>query len=111
MLPICGKVFQRLIFNSIFNYFIENNFLSPYQSGFIPGDLCVEQLISITHEIYNTFDCNTSMEVRGVFLDIRKAFDKVWHDGLIYQLKRNSINGDLLRLIESFCQTGTRELY
>ena len=51
------------------------------------------------------------MEVRGVFLDIRKAFDKVWHDGLIYQLKRNSINGDLLRLIESFCQTGTRELY
>ena len=102
MLPICGKVFERLIFNSLFNYFIENNLLSRHQSGFIPGDLCVQQLISVTHEIYNAFDCNRSLEVRGVFLDISKAFDKVWHDGLIYKLKRNGINGDLLRLIESF---------
>ena len=37
-----------------------------------------------------------------VFLDISKAFDKVLHDGLIYKLKRNGINGDLLGLIESF---------
>ena len=102
LLPICGKVFERLIFNSLFNYFIENNLLSPHQSGFIPGDSCVQQLISITHEIYNTFDCNPSLEVRGVLLDISKAFDKVWHDGLIYKLKRNGITGDLLRLIESF---------
>ena len=94
LLPICGKIFELLIFNSLFNYFIENNLLSPYQSGFIPGDSCVQQLISITHEIYNAFDCNPSLEVRGVFLDISKAFDKVWHDGLIYKLKRNGITGD-----------------
>ena len=102
LLPICGKVRERLIFNSFFNYFIENNLLSPHQSDIIPGDSCVQQLISVTHEIYNAFDCNPSLEVRGVFLDISKAFDKVWHDGLIYKLKRNGINGDLLRLIESF---------
>ena len=60
------------------------------------------KLLSITHEIYNAFDCNPSLEVRGVFLDISKAFDKVWHDGLIYKLKRNGITSDLLRLIESF---------
>ena len=102
LLPICGKIFDRLIFNSLFNYFIENNLLSPHQSGFIPGDSCVQQLISITHEIYNAFDCNPSLEVRGVFLDISKAFDKVWHDGLIYKLKRNGITGDLLRPIDSF---------
>ena len=78
------------------------NLLSPHQSGFIPGDSCVQQLISITHEIYNAFDCNPSLEVRGVFLDISKAFDKVWHDGLIYKLKRNGITGDLLRPIDSF---------
>ena len=91
MFPICGKVFERL-----------TDLLSTHQSGFIPGDSCVQQLISITHEIYNAFDCNHSLEVRGVFLDIFKAFDKVWHDGLIYKLKRNDINGDLLKLIESF---------
>ena len=82
MLPICGKVFERLIFNSLFSYFIENNLLSPDQSGFIPGDSRVQQLVSITHEIYNAFDCNLSLEVQGVLLDISKAFDKVWHDGL-----------------------------
>ena len=101
LLPICDKILEHLIFNSLFNYFIENNLLSPHQSGFIPGDSCVQQLISITHEIYNAFDCNPSLEVRGVFLDISKAFDKVWHDGLIYKLKHNNITGDLLWLIES----------
>ena len=102
LLTICGKVFERLIFNSLFNYFIENNLLSPHQSGFIPGDSCAQKRISIIHEIYNTFDCNPSLKVRRVFLDISKAFDKAGHDGLIYRLKRNGINGNLLRLIESF---------
>ena len=93
-LPISGKAFERLIFNSLFNYFIESNLLSPHQSGVIPVDSCVQQLISVTHEIYNAFDCNPPLEVQGVFLDISKAFDKVWHDGLIYKLKPNGINGD-----------------
>ena len=35
-------------------------------------------------------------EVRGVFLDISKAFDKVWHNGLIYKLKQNRVSGELL---------------
>ena len=64
--------------------------------------MCVQQLIAITHEIYKAFHCSPSFGVRGVFLDISKAFDKVWHDGLLYKLKRNSINGDLLILVESF---------
>ena len=102
LLPICGKVFERIIFNDLFKYFKENNLLSPHQSGFIPGDSCVQQLIAITHEIYKAFDCSPSLEVWGVFLDISKAFDKVWHDGLLYnRLKCNGINGDLLKLIES----------
>ena len=102
LLPICGKLFEGLIFNGWFNYFMENNILSLPQSGFIPGDSCVQRLISITDKIYNAFNCNPSLEVRRVFPDISKVFDKVWHDGLIYKLKRNGINGDLLRLIESF---------
>ena len=53
--------------------------LSVHQAGFRPGNSCVHQLVSIVHEFYNAFDANSSLEVRGVFLDISKAFDRVWH--------------------------------
>ena len=82
-------------------YFKENNLLSSHQSGFILGISCVQQLIAITHEVYKSFDFCPFLEVRGVFLDTTKAFDKVWHDGLSDKLERNGINGGLLKLIES----------
>ena len=52
LLSICGKVFEHIIFNDLFKYFKEYNLLSPHQSGFIPGDSCVQQLIAINHGIY-----------------------------------------------------------
>ena len=58
--------------------------LNSNQSGFHPSDSCINQLLAITHEIFEACDCNPSLEVRSVFLDISKAFDKVWHEGLLY---------------------------
>ena len=81
LLTICSKIFERLIYNEIFTFFTENNLISPNQSGFRPWDSCVNQLLAITHEIYKLFD--EGFEVRVVFLDISKAFDKVWHKGLL----------------------------
>ena len=81
LLPICGKIFERLIYINLFEYFIENDLISQNQSGFKPGDSCITQLISITNEIYQSFD--DGLEVRGAFLDISKAFDKIWQEGLI----------------------------
>ena len=52
------------------------------------------------HEIYKSFD--DGYEVRGVFLDISRAFDKVWHNGLIYKLKQNGVRGDLFNLVIDF---------
>ena len=75
LLPICGKHFERLIFNEMFSFFLANNILASNQSGFKPGGSCNNQLLSITHEIYSSFD--DGFEVRSVFLDISKAFDKV----------------------------------
>ena len=85
LVPICRKIFGKLIFNEMFKFFIENELISPNQSGFKPGDSCINQLLAITHEIYKSFD--DGFEVRGVFLDISEAFDKVWHEGLIFKLK------------------------
>ena len=55
--------------------------MSPNQSEFKPGDSCINQLLAITHEIYKSFD--EGFEVKGVFLNISKEFDKVWYEGLI----------------------------
>ena len=69
--------------------------MNPNQWGFRPSD-------STTHEILETFDCNSPLEVRLVFLDLSKAFDKVWHKGLLYKLKSMGISGELYNLLENY---------
>ena len=81
---------------------MEERLLNPNQSGFRPSDTCVNQSIAITHEIFETFDCNPPLEVRSIFLDISKAFDKVWHKGLLYKLKSMGISGELYNLLENY---------
>ena len=78
LLPICGKIFERLVFNPVFEFLEENKLLSN-QSGFQPNVSCENQLLSIVHSIYPDFDQSPSLKVRANFLDISKAFDKVWH--------------------------------
>ena len=99
LLPICGKILERLMFNEIFECFIENKLISSSQSGFKPGDSCINELLSITHEIYSSFE--EGLEVRGVFLDIAKAFEKVWQPGIIFKLTQNGISGNLLNLLNN----------
>ena len=84
----------------MFGFFIENNLISQHQSGFKPGDSWINQLLSITHEICQSFD--EVFGVRSVFLDISNAFDKAWHDGIIFKLKQNGISGNLLNLLSNF---------
>ena len=67
LLPIFGKIFERVIYNSIFNYFVSNKLFTPSQSGFLPGDLCIAQLLSIIHEIQTAFDENPPVDVRLSF--------------------------------------------
>ena len=111
LLPICSKIFEKVIFNSPFKYLDDNNLLNSNQSGFPPGDSCVHQLLSITHEIYKAFDANPSLDVRGVFLDLSKAFDRVWHDGLMYKLKTLGICGNYYGLIHSFLSDRHKEWF
>ena len=104
LLPIFSKIFERMIYNSLLNYFLSNKLSTPSQSGFLPGDSCIAQLLSIIHEIQTSFDENPTVAVRGVFLDISKAFDKVWHKGLLFKLKIYGVEGQFLSLLGNYLQ-------
>ena len=95
-------MFEKLIFSYFFKFFEDKNLLSKHQSGFRPGDSCIYQLLAITHDIFSSFDCNPTLETRGVFLDISKGFDRVWHDGLLFKLKENGVSVNLFQSIKSF---------
>ena len=96
----CYLYVQKFL-RSIFNFMTQNNLSDSCQSGFRSND-CTNQLIPIIHNIYCAFDANPSLEVPSLFLDSSKAFVKVWHEGLLYKLKNNKINGNALQLIKSF---------
>ena len=70
LLPICGKNFELLHYKSLFNFLNQNDLISPAQSCFKPVGSCINQLLSITREMYHCVD--EGYEIRGVFLDISK---------------------------------------
>ena len=102
LLPIFGKIFEKIIFNRIYDFVLKQELLNPNQSGFRLSNSCINQLLAITNEIFEAFDCNPPLEVRSVFLDMSKAFDKVWHEGLLYKLKSMGISGELYDLLQNY---------
>ena len=104
LLPIFSKIYERVIHNALFNYFKDNKLFTPSQSGFLPGDSCIAQLLSIIHEIQTAFGNNPAVDVRGVFRDISKAFDKVWHNGLLFRSKTYGVDGEVLSLLENYLE-------
>ena len=68
-----------MIFKELFNHFNQNQLFAKCQSGFFRGNSCMLQSLSIVHEINSSFDCDPAIDASDVFLDISKAFGKVWH--------------------------------
>ena len=82
--PIFGRIFGKLLFNSIMDFLEENKLLNSNQSGFRPSDSCESQLLLIVYDIYSSFDCHPLLEVRGTFLESRKLLiESVWHEGVL----------------------------
>ena len=102
LLSTVSKVFERIIFKYVYNYLRDNFIISIHQSGFQPGLSTTTQLIEVYHQFCSAVDSNK--EIRVVFLDISKAFDKVWHKGLIFKLSKCGIGGELLNWFQDYLQ-------
>ena len=100
LLSNLDKAMERILFKYIFNFLKDNDFLSSYQSGFIPGDSTVNQLTFLYNSFCKALD--EGKEIRVIFFDISKAFDRVWHKGLVAKLKGAGINGKLLSWLQNY---------
>ena len=93
----------------MYNHIFENELLYKYQSGFLPGHSTVHHLIELVH--------NTCLSLENheancqVFCDISKAFDQVWHRGLIHKLEKYGIKGDILMWIKSYLASRKQRVF
>ena len=71
---------------------------------------CFSQSLSITHEICKSSYYNPPVDITEIFLDISKAFDKVWHEGVICKLQTYSINGNWKNILAGVLQGSDLEL-
>ena len=92
--------FERILYNQVLKPFIENELISSNELGLKTRDSCINQLISITRGIYESFD--KGCQVSEVFLNISKAFDKPWDDGFLLKLEQNGVSGNLLSVLPAF---------
>ncbi|VDI50077.1 Hypothetical predicted protein [Mytilus galloprovincialis] len=108
LLSSVSKILEKVIYKAIYEFCEFNDLLISENSGFKKNDSTVNQLITITHEIYKSLD--SGKDVCTIFLDVSKAFDKVWHKGLIFKLKQFGICGSLLSLVENYLSGRTQRV-
>ena len=86
------------IYIYIYFFFLRIIFLQSNLHG--SGDSYMNKLLPINHEIFSAFVMGP--KARGIFLDISKVFDKVWHDGLIFRQRRSGTCCEMINILEDF---------
>ena len=100
LLSCLGKLMERCVYKHLYNYLTSNNLIYSNQSGFLTGHSTVYQLIEMYHQLVQSFDNKTHTCL--VFCDISKAFDRVWHSGLLFKIRQLGIKGQLLCWIRNY---------
>ena len=100
LLTTLSKIMERIVFKHVYNFCHINKLITEHQSGFRPKDSTINQLAFLYHTFCQAID--NKKEMRIVFCDVSKAFDKVWHEGLLYKLSSIGICGHLLRWFQDY---------
>ncbi|PJE78081.1 hypothetical protein CI610_02987 [invertebrate metagenome] len=109
LLSCIGKLFERVVHKHIYNFLIENDLIYKYQSGFLPNHSTTHQLIELYHSIITSLE-NYEHSIL-IFCDFSKAFDRVWHKGLLHKLNNYGISGPLLRWITSYLSNRKQSVF
>jgi hypothetical protein len=105
LLNIAGAVFEKILSNRLKNFLEINNLLPPEQFGFRSEHSTINPILEFHTD--TTRRANLKEHTLAVFLDIERAFDRVWHDGLVQKLIKIPINPNFIQLIDSFLSNRT----
>ena len=100
LLPVMSIIFETVVNNHILSFLESNGLLSDFQYGFRHQRSTADALAFLTEHIGKVLD--KQGETRTVALDISKAFDRVWHKGLLEKLRSYGITGKVHQLLSSF---------
>ena len=109
LLPSMSKIFEKIIFNRIYEHLTFNNLLTDKQSGYRPNHGTHTQLIYLIHCLHASLDKNMDFSI--VYLDISRYFDKIWHQGLLAKCEHQcGLKGNILRWLESYLSSRTHSV-
>ena len=101
ILPTISKIFEKTVFNQLYTYFDNNNYLSPNQYGFSTEHAILEVIDRISSEL------DTGNTPLTIFLDLSKAFDTLNHEILLHKLKYYGISNTALSWFKSYLSNRT----
>ena len=99
-LPIFGKIFEKVIYVRLYNFFVSQGILHNKQFGFRKNHPTTHALNYSISQIKNTL--NKNEHVLGIFIDLSKAFDTIDHEILLKKLEYYGIRGRALSLLASY---------
>ncbi|CAL1267288.1 unnamed protein product [Larinioides sclopetarius] len=100
LLSSLSKVYESVLLKRLNQFLDDKKIIISEQFGFRKNLSTSHQLLRVTELIYDGFE--KSETTGALFLDEAKAFDKIWHDGLIAKLMRLSVSTQLIKIIHSF---------
>lgn len=109
LLSTIGKVFERILCNKLSTFIEVEEVFPSYQFGFRREHNTTHSLVRIRNWVTTNFDCQKSTAM--VLLDVKAAFDSVWHEGLIYKMIQFGVPTFLIKIIESFLVERSFEVY
>lgn len=110
LLSCLGKILERILADRLSKHLEQNNLFAKSQSGFRAKRMTTEQLLRLSEECHNAF--KTQKVTAALFLDAEAAFDKCWHNGIRYKLRKNlKLPNRFIRIISSFLTDRTLQVF
>ncbi|GFS76399.1 probable RNA-directed DNA polymerase from transposon BS [Trichonephila clavipes] len=100
LLSSLSKAYEFVILNHLNQHCLARNIIIPEQHGFVTKCSTVTQLLRVTELVHTDFQNHQATGM--LFVDIAKAFDKIWHDGLISKMMRLGFSDQILKIIHSY---------